>query len=102
MLEREANEIYKISDGASTATTFASNVLDDDAITVPRMEYLSREDALLVSTIENYELWPLGSRKKSTFATNNGGVDNFGINETKNGDLIAIHSGRVFRFIYSH
>ena len=101
VLERTANVIYKISDGASTATTFASNVLDHDAITVPRMEYLSREDALLVSTIGNYELWPLGSRKKSTFATNNGGVDNFGINETKNGDLIAIHSGRVFRFIYS-
>ena len=100
VLERKANVIYKIQNDASTATTFASNVLDNDAITVPRMEYLSKEDALLVSTIENYELWPLNNPVKSTFATNNGGVDNFGINENKNGDLIAIHSGQVFRLVF--
>ena len=101
VLERKANVIYKIQNDASTATTFASSVLDNDAITVPRMEYLSKEDALLVSTIENYELWPLNNPVKSTFATNNGGVDNFGINENKNGDLIAIQSGLVFRLVYS-
>jgi hypothetical protein len=101
VLERKANVIYKIQNDASTATTFASSVLDNDAITVPRMEYLSKEDALLVSTILNYELWPLNNPVKSTFATNNGGVDNFGINENKNGDLIAIQSGLVFRLVYS-
>lgn len=101
ILERKANVIYVIPDGASTVATFASSVLDSQAITVPKMEYLSREDALLVTTIANYELWPINKPAKSTFARNNGGVDNFGINETKDGDLILIHSGRVFRFVYS-
>jgi len=97
ILERKANVIYKIVDGSNALTTFASSVLDNEAITVPCMEYLSKEDALLVSTIQNYELWPLDNPVKSTFATNNGAVDNFAINETKDGNLIAIHSGQVFR-----
>ncbi len=101
VLERKANVIYVIPEGANTVATFASSVLDSQAITVPRMEYLSREKALLVTTIENYELWPINNPIKSAFARNNGGVDNFGINETKDGDLISIHSGRVFRFVYS-
>ena len=101
VLERKANVIYQIPSGATTTTIFASSVLSSEAITVPRIEYLSKEQALLVTTIENYELWPLNNPVKSTFAMNNGGVDNFGINANKNGDLIAIHSGRVFRFVYS-
>jgi len=97
VLERKANVIYKIADGSDTTTVFASSVLDSEAITNPGMEYVSKENALIISTISNYELWPLNNPIKSTFATNNGAVDNLTINETKNGNLIALHSGQVFR-----
>ena len=100
VLERKANVIYKIADGSDTPTVFASAVLDSEAITVPCMEYVSKENSLIISTIQNYELWPLNNPVKSTFATNNGAVDNFAINETQSGSLVAIHSGQVFRFIY--
>lgn len=100
LLERQENIIYQIADGANTATVFISSALDNEAITVPRMEYISRENALVVSTIEDYQLWPIDNPVKSTFAINNGAVDNFAINETKYGNLIAIHSGQVFRLVY--
>jgi|TARA_B100001964_G_scaffold243256_1_gene320615 hypothetical protein len=99
VLERKANVIYKIVDGQ--AIVFAKNVLEHEAITVPKIEYISKENALLVSTIENYEIWPIDNPVKSTFARNTGAVDNFAINENKDGDIVAIHSGEVFKFVYS-
>ncbi len=97
VLDWNSNAIYKIAGGSDPAVVLASNVLDSMAITGPGMEYLATEDALVVSTILSYELWPIVAPSKSLLAENNGGVDNFSINETDDYGLICIHSGRVFR-----
>ena len=101
LIERAANKIYKIASGTSTLTDFATSVLDSAAITVPRIEYVSAESALLVSTISTYELWPIDGGRRITFGTNNGGVDNFGINQAPDGSVLAIHSGRIFRLTHN-
>lgn len=102
ILERSSNQIFKVADGSTSRTTFASNVLSSTAITVPRMLYLGSEDGLLVSTIDNYELWPLSNSSKQTFAANAGAVDNFAIFETVSGNIVAAHSGQFFRMIKSN
>ena len=101
VLERRANVIHRIADGATTATLFATSVLENEAITVPKIEYLSNEDALLVSTIMTYDLWPLDGSGRSIFARNSGAVDNFAISEGPDGSIVAIHSGQVFRLVHS-
>ncbi len=100
VLERRANVIHRIADGATTATVFATSVLENEAITVPKIEYLSKEDALLVSTIVTYDLWPVDGSDRSIFARNSGAVDNFAISENPDGSIVAIHSGQVFRFVH--
>jgi hypothetical protein len=97
ILERGANKILRIAAGSSATTTWASNVLESEAITVPDIVYLPSENALLISTIENYQLWPLDGSARQTFASNNGAVDNFAMMVTGNGSVVAIHSGEVFR-----
>jgi len=99
VLDRQENVIHLVADGEDRATVFAESVLESEAITVPRMEYLSTEDALLVSTINTYDLWPLDGSGRSVFARNAGGVDNFAISEGPDGDILAVHSGQVFRLI---
>lgn len=101
VLERRANVIHRIANGDTTATVFATSVLENEAITVPKIEYLSKENALLVSTISTYDLWPLDGPERSVFARNSGAVDNFAISEEPDGSIIAIHSGQVFRFVHS-
>lgn len=97
ILERGANQILRIAAGAGSTTVWASSALDSDAITVPDIVYLPGENALLVSTIENYQLWPLDGSARQTFATNNGAVDNFAMMVAGDGSVLAIHSGEVFR-----
>jgi len=97
ILERGANQILRIAAGNATTTVWASNVLDSEAITVPDMVYLPSENALLVSTIENYQLWPLNGTAREVFSTNNGAVDNFAMMVGGDGSVVAIHSGEVFR-----
>ncbi len=98
-MERGQKVIYKIVDGKPTI--FITNVLRSDAVTVPGIEYVSKENALLVSGINGYDIWPLDNLVKSSFAENTVAADNFGINENKEGDIVAIHSGEVFKFVYS-
>jgi len=100
VLERQANVIHRIANGDTTATVFATSVLENEAITVPKIEYLSNEDALLVSTIVTYDLWPLDGSGRSIFAHNSGAVDNFAISENPDGNVVAIHSGQVFRLVH--
>ncbi len=98
-IERGQNVIYKIVDGKPII--FITNVLRNDAVTVPGIEYISKENALLVSGINHYDIWPLDNPVKLNFAENTVAPDNFGINENKEGDIVAIHSGEVFKFVYS-
>ena len=98
-LELGQKVIYKIVD--RNPTIFITNVLRSDAVTIPGIEYISKENALLVSGIGYYDIWPLDNPVKSTFAENTVAPDNFGINENKEGDIVAIHAGEVFKFVYS-
>ena len=101
ILERKANAIYTIGGPNNTITTFAEKVIKPEWITLPRIEYIEYEKALLVTGGMEYHLWPLIRNSKPTlFAENQVGVDNFGINETKGGNIIAVHSGQVFRFVH--
>jgi len=97
VLERSANAIYLIANGSSTPTTFASNVLPSAAVTVPHMTYLASVKGLLISTINEFDLWPIAMPAKQVFATNAGAVDNFTTFQTLSGDIVAAHSGQYFR-----
>ena len=99
ILERTANVIYKIPDGTTESAVFANNVLSSEAITVPGLEYLSKENALVVSGVSDYYLWYLDKPQRSILAINNGAVDNFAMHENKDGNLVCIHSGQVFRLV---
>lgn len=101
VLERAANVIYRIDATTSARTTFASSVLESEAITVPDIEFVAAENGLLVSTIGDYQLWPLAGGAMSVFGTNVGGVDNFAVNQAPDGSLLAVHSGQVFRMSYT-
>ena len=92
--------IYKIADGSTTPTVFSESVLHSEAVTVPSLEYLSKENAVVVSTITSYDLWYLDHPFKLTLAVNNGAVDNFAMHETKSENLVCIHSGQVFRLVH--
>ena len=98
-LERGENVIYRIAQGSTSIEIWAQNVLDSDAITVPSLAYIESQNALMVSTISNYELWPLAGGAKQVFATNDGAVDNFATFEASDGDIVAIHSGEIFRMM---
>lgn len=97
ILEYNNNAIFKIPDGSTQVITFAGSVLDDATIQSPSFAYLSHEDALLVGTIFDFQLWPVGNPVKSVFARNNGAVDNWVISETRDGGFVAAHSSRIFR-----
>ena len=101
ILERNANQILKVANGSTTRTTFASSVLSSAAITVPHILYLGSEDGLLVSAISDYALWPLSNPTRQVFATNSGATDNFATFQTVAGDIVAVHSGQVFRMAKS-
>jgi hypothetical protein len=97
VLERKDNKLYKI-DTSGTMTTIADNVLESTAITVPDIVYSSNEDGFIISTINDYKLMPLSTpTSQSTFATNNGSVDNFAMHVNKSGVITAIHSGQAFK-----
>ena len=100
ILERTANVIYKIADGSTNPAVFLESVLPSEAVSVPSLEYLSKENAVVVSTITSYDLWSLDHPFKLTLAVNNGAVDNFAMHETKSGNLVCIHSGQVFRLVH--
>jgi len=99
ILDIEANAISKVANGSQAAVLLVADVLSSRAITAPAMEYLSVEDALVVSTITNYELWPLANPARHVLADNAGAVDNLTVNETGDGGVVAVHSGQAFRLI---
>ena len=97
ILERKANKIYKLNIQTAEFSEFYDAPLDNEAITVPDMIYLANEDSLLISTINDYQIIPIKTKVKSTFATNNGSVDNFAMHIDKDGEITAVHSGQVFK-----
>ena len=101
ILERKDNVIYKITSGSTQLAVWQTNILPHEAVSNPGMDYLFNEDALVVSTIETYDLWRLEDGSKSLLAHNVNSVDNFSVFETAEGDLLAMHSGQVFRLRWS-
>jgi len=99
ILERRYNKIYKLDIDNKILSEIYSNPLANEAITVPDMVYMKSEDALLISTIEDFQKISLQTLTQTTFATNNGGVDNLSLYYAMDGNIVATHSGRVFEFI---
>lgn len=64
------------------------------------MIYLTTENALLISTIQDYQIISLDTKLKSLFATNNGSVDNFAMHVNTNDEIVSIHSGQVFKMTH--
>jgi hypothetical protein len=97
ILERTDNKIYKLNITTATLSEFYDAPLDSEAITVPDMIYLSTENALLISTIEDYQMITLDTKVKSHFALNNGSVDNFAMHINTDNEIVSIHSGQLFK-----
>ena len=64
------------------------------------MIYLSTENALLISTIEDYQMISLDTKIKSQFAKNNGSVDNFAMHINSSNEIVSVHSGQVFKMMH--
>ncbi len=101
ILERKANKIYKLNIQTTEFSEFYNAPLDNEAITVPDMIYLPNDDSLLISTINDYQIIPIKTKVKSTFAINNGSVDNFAMHIDIDGEITAVHSGQVFKMVYN-
>ena len=97
ILERADNKIYKLNIATEVYTEFYDAPLDSEAITVPDMIYLASENALLISTIEDYQIISLDTKTKLQFAKNNGSVDNFAMHINTKNEIVAVHSGQVFK-----
>lgn len=100
ILERAKNKIYKLNINSRELSEFYNAPLENDAIAVPDMIYLPTENALLISTIEDYQMISLDTKTKSVFGTNNGAVDNLAMHINSKNEIVAIHSGQIFKMIH--
>ncbi|MFN2175098.1 MAG: hypothetical protein ACK2U3_04020 [Anaerolineales bacterium] len=94
--------LYQIDSEQGEATLFATSELPEGEIDLrsPNFVYSSIENGFVVGSNEFYALWSLETGEKTNLAMNQCGADNFAIHETKEGDLICVHSGQVFRLKY--
>jgi len=96
----QANILRYNSDGSYDKILQSDIFSHNVAIAVPSLVYASETRLLIVSGIEDIRAYPACgvTLAEATFAVSNGAVDIFGLTEDKDGDIVGIQAGRVFRF----
>lgn len=96
VLERRGNTLYLLPKGASSMVPIVRGILPSDSVTVPSMEYSDAANGLIIGDTENYLFIDGKSLSVSTLGINANGADNFGLNQTYDKRIIAVHAGQVF------
>jgi hypothetical protein len=100
LLERVANILYKIPNESHVKEVLFTDFIEAAYLVQPNLGYTSIEDGIIVCRNDDLRVWPLSGEDPFILAENNVGIDNDGVTETKNQELICTHSGQIFKLIY--
>jgi len=101
ILERSANILYKVPDGTNETQVLHSNVVEHAYLVAVNIEYSSILDGIILARNDDLQVWPVSGANSYLLAENNVGIDNDGVFENANHELVCTHSGQVFRLSYS-
>ena len=97
LFERQANHLLKVEIGQSLIDTIASNVIQSATLGIPPILYCSKENGILLGRNDDLQMWPLDGNDPYIFGENVTGIDNFGLFENRQGDIIGTHSGQIYK-----
>ncbi|NHJ02706.1 MAG: hypothetical protein EAX86_11255 [Candidatus Heimdallarchaeota archaeon] len=100
LLERKANILYKIPNGSNLAEIQFTTFIEADYMVEPNLGYSSIEDGIIVCRNDDLQVWPLSREQPFLLAENNIGIDNDGLIENQNQELVVTHSGQIYKLIY--
>jgi hypothetical protein len=100
ILERSANILYKIPDGSNQTQVVYTNVVEHAYLVAVNIEYSSILDGIILARNDDLQVWPVSGGTSYLLAENNVGIDNDGVFENANNELVCTHSGQVFRLSY--
>ncbi len=100
LLERISNILYKIPDGLNTKEILFTNFIEAAYTVQPHLGYSSIENGIIVSRNDDLQVWPLSGEVPSILAENNVGIDNDGVFENEDQELICTHSGQIYKLVY--
>jgi hypothetical protein len=100
LLERSSNILYKIPDGSNQTQIVYSNFVELAYLVAVNIEYSSILDGIILARNDDLQVWPVSGGTSYLLAENNVGIDNDGVFENANNDLVCTHSGQVFRLSY--
>ncbi len=100
IIERLSNIIYKIPDGSNEAQVLYTNVVEHAYLVGVRIVYSTGADGLILPRNDDLQVWPVDGSGSYLLAMNNVGIDNDGVFENANSELICTHSGQIFRLSY--
>ncbi|MFW9871099.1 MAG: hypothetical protein ACFFFO_15870 [Candidatus Thorarchaeota archaeon] len=101
ILERSANKLYKVLDGTNETQVLHSNVVEHAFLVAVNIEYSSILDSIILARNDDLQVWSVSGANSYLLAENNVGIDNDGVFENANHELVCTHSGQVFRLSYS-
>ena len=101
VLERSSNIMYKIPDGSNNAQVLFDNVVEHAFLVGVNIVYSSVLDAVVLPRNDDLQAWPVSGSGSYLLAVNNIGIDNEGVFENADNELVCTHSGQIFRLVYS-
>ncbi|MFW9910418.1 MAG: hypothetical protein ACFFEF_17820 [Candidatus Thorarchaeota archaeon] len=101
VLERSSNNLYKIPNGINETQVLHSNVVEHAYLVAVNIEYSSILDGIILARNDDLQVWPVSGANSYLLAENNVGIDNDGVFENANHELVCTHSGQVFRLSYN-
>ncbi len=98
--------IHKVSEPSGQLESFHNDVKKNsvppgELTDIIAITYSSVANGIIVALNNEFELWKSNPTSNQTFANNACGIDNAGLFEKANGELVGTHSGQVFRLTYS-
>ncbi|MFW9806674.1 MAG: hypothetical protein ACFFFK_08100, partial [Candidatus Thorarchaeota archaeon] len=100
ILERSANKLYKVPDGTNETEVLYSNAVEHAYLVAVNIEYSSVLDAVILPRNDDLQAFPTSGVGSYLLAENNVGIDNDGVFENADNELVCTHSGQVYRLSY--
>ncbi|MFW9967935.1 MAG: hypothetical protein ACFFEA_12350, partial [Candidatus Thorarchaeota archaeon] len=100
VLERLSNIMYKIPDGSNAAQVLHSNVVEHAYLVAVNIAYSSILDGVILPRNDDLQVWPVSGGGSYLLAENNVGIDNDGVFENADNELVCTHSGQIYRLSY--
>ncbi|MGY5852677.1 MAG: hypothetical protein RTU92_03840, partial [Candidatus Thorarchaeota archaeon] len=101
LIERSSNIMYMIPDGSNEAQVLYNNVVEHAYLVAVKIVYSTAADGLILPRNDDLQVWSADGSGSYLLAENNVGIDNDGVFENANNELICTHSGQIFRLSYN-